>query len=82
MTDFLIIGAGAHGAPVAEAAELSGAFQVVVFLEDALPAVKAVLNGAVLGAISSLDHLDRYRVACDQTIVAVGNNAVREKTIQ
>lgn len=84
-TKLLIIGAGGHGTAMAEAAELSGAFEVVGFLDDALPVGKAVLNGAVLGAISglsSLYHLDSYRAACDQTIVAVGNNAVREKITQ
>ena len=84
-TKLLIIGAGCHGALLAEAAELSGAFEVVGFLDDALPVGKAVLNGAVFGAIIgyiSLDHLDRYRAACDQAIVAVGNNAVREKITQ
>ena len=84
-TKLLIIGAGGHGASVAEAAELSGAFEVVGFLDDALPVDKAVLTGAVLGEISglsSLDHLDRYRAACDQAIVAVGNNTVREKITQ
>ncbi len=84
-TKLLIIGAGCHGASVAEAAELSGAFEVVGFLDDALPVGKAVLNGAVFGAIIgyiSLDHLDRYRAACDQAIVAIGNNAVREKITQ
>ena len=84
-TKLLIIGAGCHGASVAEAAELSGAFEVLGFLDDALPVGTAVLNGAVLGSISdlsSLDHLDRYRATYNQTIVAVGNNAVREKITQ
>ena len=84
-TRLLIIGAGGHGASVAEAAKLSGGFEVVGFLDDALPVGTAVLNVAVLGSISglsSLDHLDRYRSACNQTIVAIGNNAVREKITQ
>jgi len=77
----LIIGAGGHGISVAEAAELSGAFEVVGFLDDALPVGKMVLMGSVLGAIgglSTLKYLNRYRAACDQAIVAVGNNLVRE----
>jgi FlaA1/EpsC-like NDP-sugar epimerase len=84
-TKLLIIGAGGHGRSVAEDAELSGAFEVVGFLDDALPVGKALLNGPVLGAISglsSLDHLDRYRAECEQAIVAVGGNAVREKITQ
>lgn len=81
-TKLLIIGAGGHGRSVAEAAELSRAFEVVGFLDDALPVGKAVLNGAVLGAISDLSNvesLDSYRALCDRAIVAVGNNTVREK---
>jgi sugar O-acyltransferase (sialic acid O-acetyltransferase NeuD family) len=81
-TRLLIIGAGGHGASVSEAAQLSGAFEVVGFLDDALPDGRALLNWTVLGAIgdlSNLDQLNSYRRVCDQVIVAVGNNAVREK---
>ena len=84
-TRLLIIGAGGHGASVAEAAELSGFFDVVGFLDDALPVGQTVLNWAVLGAIGGLSkegRLDSYRAACDQGIVAVGNNTVREKITQ
>jgi sugar O-acyltransferase (sialic acid O-acetyltransferase NeuD family) len=80
-TKLLIIGAGGHGASVAEAAKLCGAFDVIGFLDDALPVGKTVLNSTVLGSISGLsndDSLERYLVACDQAIVAVGNNAMRE----
>ena len=84
-TRLLIIGAGGHGTSVAEAAELSGMFEVVGFLDDALPVDKTVLNGSVLGTIgglSNFDRLNRYRAVCDQVIVAVGNNTVREKITQ
>ena len=84
-TRLLIIGAGGHGVSVAEAAELSEAFEVVGFLDDALPVGKAVQNGFVLGPIgdmSNMNCLDSYRVACDQAIVAVGNNTVRDKLTQ
>jgi sugar O-acyltransferase (sialic acid O-acetyltransferase NeuD family) len=75
----LIIGAGGHGRSVAEAADLSGAFEVVGFLDDGLSVGQTVLMGSVLGAIASLNS---YRTACDQAIVAVGNNALREKLTQ
>jgi sugar O-acyltransferase (sialic acid O-acetyltransferase NeuD family) len=80
----LIIGAGGHGISVAEAAQLSGAFEVVGFLDDTLPIGKMVLMGSVLGAIgglSTLEYLNRYRAICDQAIVAIGNNLVREKLL-
>ena len=72
----LVVGAGGHGRSVAEAAELSGQFEVVGFLDDALPVGKSVLNVAVLGPMDSTSH---HRAVADQTIVAIGNNAVREK---
>lgn len=75
----LVVGAGAHGRSVAEAAELSGHFEVVGFLDDALPVDKSVLNVAVLGPMVSMGH---HRAAADQTIVAIGNNTVREKLMQ
>ncbi|WP_300557211.1 acetyltransferase [Limnohabitans sp. Rim8] len=78
-TRLLVVGAGGHGRSVAEAAELSGQFEVVGFLDDALPAGNSVLNVAVLGPMVSMGH---HRAAADQTIVAIGNNAIREKLIQ
>lgn len=84
-TSLLIIGAGGHGRSVAEAAELSGAFTVVGFLDDALPIGETVLMSSVFGAIDTLNSLDclhNYQATCAQVIVAVGNNAVREKLTQ
>jgi len=78
-TRLLVVGAGGHGRSVAEAAELSGQFEVVGFLDDALPVGKSVLNVAVLGPMDSTGH---HRAVADQTIVAIGNNAVREKLMQ
>jgi sugar O-acyltransferase (sialic acid O-acetyltransferase NeuD family) len=80
----LIIGAGGHGRSVAEAAELSGAFEVVGFLDDALQVGENLRSGSVLGSIDSLNSLDclkSYRAICDQAIVAVGNNSLREKLV-
>ena len=81
-TRLLIVGGGGHGRSVAEAAELSGTFDVVGFLDDALPIGQPVLRRVVLGAVANLSQLDSYRVACDQVIVAVGNNTVREKLVK
>jgi sugar O-acyltransferase (sialic acid O-acetyltransferase NeuD family) len=81
-TRLLIIGAGGHGVSVAEAAELSGAFEVMGFLDDALPVGEVVLRSSVLGAATEFTRLDSYRAACDQAIVAVGNNTVREQLVK
>lgn len=72
----LVVGAGGHGRSVAEAADLSGLFEVIGFLDDALPAGDSVLMAPVLGPVTSIAL---HRSECDQVIVAVGNNAVREK---
>ncbi len=78
-TRLLVVGAGGHGRSVAEAAELSGQFEVVGFLDDLLPAGETVLGVPVLGSVASMAH---HQAAVGQAIVAIGNNAVREKLMQ
>lgn len=75
----LVVGAGGHGRAVAEAAELSGQFKVVGFLDDSMPAGDAVFGAPVLGPVVSMAS---HRPFCDQAIVAIGNNAVREKLMR
>jgi sugar O-acyltransferase (sialic acid O-acetyltransferase NeuD family) len=78
-TRLLVVGAGGHGRSVAEAAELSDQFEVVGFLDDGLLVGTSVLNAVVLGSIASMSqHLE----ATDQVIVAIGNNALRERLMQ
>lgn len=75
-TRLLVVGAGGHGRSVAEAAELSGQFVVVGFLDDAFPTDEYLLGLPLLGSVASMaQHL----AFVDQAIVAIGNNAVREK---
>ena len=75
----LVVAVGGHGRSVVEAAELSGQFEGVGFLYDSVPAGKLVLYVAVLWPLASVPH---YRSVVDQTIVAFGNNALREKLMQ
>lgn len=75
-TRLLVVGAGGHGRSLAEAAELTGQFTVVGFLDDTLPAGETVLGVPVLGPVASMAQ---HRAAADQAMVAIGNNAVREK---
>ena len=51
-TRLLVVGAGGHGRSVAEAAELSGQFEVVGFLDDSLPAGATALGLPVLGPVA------------------------------
>lgn len=74
----LVLGAGGHGRSVAEAAELSGQFDVVGFLDDSLALSETVLGLPVLGSVASMAN---HRAAADQAIVAIGNNVVREKLL-
>lgn len=74
-----MVAAGGHGRSVAEAAELSAQFELVGFLDDALPAREIVLGLPILGPVASIAF---HRSAGDQAIVAVGNNAVREELMQ
>ena len=78
-TRLLIVGAGGHGRSLAEAAILSGQFEVVGFLDDSLSTDKKVLGVPVLGSLSSMVN---HHSATDQAIVAIGNNAVREQVMQ
>lgn len=77
-TKLLIIGAGGHGQSVAEAAELSGQFEVVGFVDDALAVGTLVLGYPVLG--SAVD-LTAYASVCDQVLVAIGNNTLRASLV-
>lgn len=78
-TRLLIVGAGGHGRSVAEAAELSGRFELVGFLDDALTVGEFVFGLPILGSVASMAY---QRAAADHTIVAIGNNAMREGLTQ
>lgn len=75
----MIIGAGGHGRSVAEAATESGDFDVVGFLDDAFPELKAVWQIPVLGKIADFS---RFMNRADNAIVAIGNNGVRSTTLR
>ena len=78
-TRLLVVGAGGHGQSVAEAAELSGEFRVVGFLDDSLPPDQKVLGHSVLGSVASMVN---HRSACDSAIVAIGKNDLRQRLMQ
>ena len=70
----LILGAGGYGLAVAEAAELSGQWQEIMFADDRWPATQHVAEYNIVANIASLHQLDTMHL---QAIVAVGNNALR-----
>jgi sugar O-acyltransferase (sialic acid O-acetyltransferase NeuD family) len=75
----LIVGAGGHGQSLSEAASLAAEFEVVGFLDDAVASWRKVLGIPVLGSVGDAA---KYRHLCDQVIVAIGNNAMREAMCQ
>lgn len=78
-TTLLVLGAGGHGRSVAEAASLSGQFEVVGFLDDALPVGHSVMGHPVLGPLASWGT--HVHVA-QQAFVAIGNNTLREALVE
>lgn len=72
----LILGAGGHGKAVAEAAEASGMWGGVAFLDDRWPGVQEIHGWSVLSNIAGLGELASQ---FGHAIAAVGNNAARER---
>jgi sugar O-acyltransferase (sialic acid O-acetyltransferase NeuD family) len=77
MKRLLIIGAGGHGRSVAEAVAASGAFIVAGFLDDEFPELERVWDVPVLGKVAA--DLAAWLSAADFAIVAIGNNALRQR---
>ena len=72
----LILGAGGYGLAVAEAAELSGQWQEILFADDRWPATQHVDGYNIVTNIASLNQLQTTQL---QAIVAVGNNTLRQQ---
>lgn len=77
--NLLIIGAGGHGRSVAEAAMLQQRYQLLGFLDDGCAPGTRVLGWPVLGTVADLPQIANQ---ANTVIVAVGNNAVRERLVQ
>ncbi|KAI5914811.1 acetyltransferase [Thauera sp. 2A1] len=72
----IVIGAGGHGRSVAEVIMLLGRDRLVGFVDDGADADSKVWSYPVLGTTASLTA---HREIADAVLVAIGNNAVREK---
>lgn len=72
----LILGAGGYGLAVADAAELSGQWQHIIFADDRWPATQQVGTYKI---VSNIDNLQQLSCGHIQAIVAVGNNHLRQK---
>ena len=72
----LILGAGGYGLAVAEAAQLSGQWQEIIFADDRWPKTQQVGEYQIVSNIANVQQLVCSNI---QAIVAVGNNHLREK---
>lgn len=72
----LILGAGGYGLAVAEAAQLSGQWQEIIFADDGWPKTQQVGEYKIVSNIANVQQLTSNNI---QAIVAVGNNHLREK---
>ena len=72
----IVIGAGGHGRSVAEAILLLGRDELIGFVDDGADPNAKVWTYPILGRTDSLHTL---RALADTVVVAIGNNAVREK---
>jgi sugar O-acyltransferase (sialic acid O-acetyltransferase NeuD family) len=72
----LIVGAGGHGRSVAEVALLTGVWELAGFIDDAAPSLQEVWGIPVLGTTVAFGQ---YFAMADQAVVAIGNNALRER---
>ena len=77
MNTLVIIGAGGHGAVVADGAESIGHYQKIVFLDDAFPERKSNHHWEIIGkADSFIDYINDSHF-----IVAFGNNTLRSNML-
>jgi sugar O-acyltransferase (sialic acid O-acetyltransferase NeuD family) len=76
--NLLIIGAGGHGKVVAEAAELDGRFENIMFLDDRVD-VDAVLGHRIIG----MSHeYEKFAKKYEYAIVCIGVNEKRMEITQ
>lgn len=73
MGNLLIIGAGGHGRVVAEAAELQGTWENIMFLDDRED-VDMVLGHRIIG---KLNEYEKFINICKDAIVCLGDNEKR-----
>jgi sugar O-acyltransferase (sialic acid O-acetyltransferase NeuD family) len=74
MKGLLIAGAGGHGKVVAEAAQATGLWERIAFVDDRHAQLADTLGWPVLGGI---DDAYRFRAEYADAVVAIGNAAVR-----
>lgn len=74
MKRLVVLGAGGHGAVVADAAECQGLWSEIIFLDDGWATKKNIYSWPVLGA---LDKFANFINSETSFVVAIGNAQVR-----
>jgi sugar O-acyltransferase (sialic acid O-acetyltransferase NeuD family) len=72
----IIIGAGGHGASVAETISFLPHFDLVGFVDDSIAPSQTILGKPILGPV---DAIVRWRDGKTCAVVAIGGNTVRER---
>ena len=78
MSKLLILGAGGHGKVVAEAAELSGCYEKISFLDDCEQKFDVLQKFPILNGLNAFTE---YAFEYNCAFVAIGNNELRVKYI-
>lgn len=73
----IIIGAGGHGKVLLDAIHAIGTFNVVGYVDSALPVGRVVMNNVKV--ISTQDDFSSLQEKADYFIVAIGNNKIRKE---
>lgn len=79
MKRLLIAGAGGHGCVVADAAEMTGHWQGIAFLDDRFPELRGVAHWPVIGRLSDANSLQGEY---EDIVVAIGDNHVRLECLE
>ena len=75
----LIVGAGGHGRVVADAAQQTGQWKKIAFIDDLYPEFCRSASWPVIGVVADLDNLAG---TWSEVVVAIGNNAIRLEVLQ
>ena len=72
-----IIGAGGHGKVVLDAIQLANSYEVLGFVDSAVPIGTLVLND--IKVVASQDNISSLKNKAEYFIVAIGNNKLRRE---
>ena len=75
MKKIIIVGAGGHGKSIAETIQLTGAYEILGFIDDSYPERNRVWEYNIL---ANIENAHQFYDKSDCTVIAIGNNSARE----